>query len=179
MNNSRVRIRYCKALFELAKEQNVQEAVLKDMKTILQVFKDVPEFALFLKDRRLVPSRKKAIFRQILEKSINPLSLKFLDLIVDYKREDQLYIMAYHYVEISRKALGIKRAIITTAVPLDDAFLKTLTLGIQKELKQELELDTKVAPELLGGFILRLEDSQLDASLLAKLEKIKSSFINA
>ncbi len=179
MNSSNVRIRYCKALFDLAKEQKVQKEVLADMKTVLQLFKEVEEFPLFLKDRRLVPSQKKAIFQQILGKVVHPLTLKFLNLIVDYNREDQLFTMAYHYVEISRKDLGIKRAVITTAVPLMKTFKAELTNGIEKELKEKLELEEKVKPEILGGFILRLEDQQLDASLASRLEKIKDAFINA
>lgn len=179
MNSSNVRIRYCKALFELAQEQKVQTEVLADMKTVLQLIDEVDEFPLFLKDRRLVPSQKKAIFQQILGKTVHKLTLNFLNLIVDYNREDQLKKMAYHYVEISRKALGIKRAVITTAVPLNKTFKSKLTGGIQKELNEKLELEEKVKPEILGGFILRLEDQQLDASLASRLEKIKNSFINA
>lgn len=179
MDNSRVRIRYCKALRELAVEKKLEEVVLNDMKQLLNVIRESEDFKNFLDNTTLAPSKKKSVMQKLFKNKVNALTLSFLDLVFDYQRENMLLPIVYHYIETARLAQGIRRATVTTAVEMKPAFKKQLYKKLEQSMGSKLEMEEKVKPEILGGFILRVDDLQMDASIKGKLANIKKSLINS
>ncbi|MFB6317104.1 ATP synthase F1 subunit delta [Saccharicrinis sp. FJH54] len=179
MDNSRVRVRYCKALRELAAEKKLEDQVLEDMKQLLRVIQESEDFKKFLKNTTLTPSKKKTVIHALFKGKLNALTLSFLDLVFDYERESMLLNIVYHYIESVRLAKGIHKATVTTAIETDPAFKKKLYQKLEKSMGSKLEFEEKINPELIGGFILRVDDLQLDASIRGKLAKIKKSLINS
>ncbi|MFB6342900.1 ATP synthase F1 subunit delta [Saccharicrinis sp. FJH62] len=179
MDNSRVRVRYCKALQELAVEKKLEDAILQDMKQLLRVIQESEDFKKFLKNTTLTPSKKKTVMHALFKGKLNALTLSFLDLVFDYERESMLLTIVYHYIESARLAKGIRKATVTTAVDIDPGFKKKLYQKLEKSMGSKLEFEEKVDPEIIGGFILRVDDLQLDASISGKLAKIKKSLINS
>lgn len=179
MENSRVRIRYSKALRELANEKNLNKEVLEDMQQLLNVINNSEDFKSFLKNSTIKPSQKKAIIHALFNDKMNALTLRFLDLVISYERESMLKTIVYHYIESSRLEQGIRKATLTTAVNIGSDFKSKLYSKLEKGIGSKLKFEEKTDPELIGGFILRVDDLQLDASIKGKLAKIKEQLINS
>jgi F-type H+-transporting ATPase subunit delta len=179
MDNSRVRVRYCKALRELAIERKLDKVILGDMKQLLRVIQESEDFRKFLKNTTLALSKKKSVIHALFKGKLNALTLSFLDLVFEYERESMLLYIVYHYIESTRLANGIRKATVTTAVDIDPGFKKKLYQKLEKSMGSKLEFEEKTDPSIIGGFILRVDDLQMDASIRGKLAKIKKSLINS
>ena len=177
MDNSRVRVRYCRALQALAHEKGLEKEILDNMQKLLEVINASPDFVQFLHNKSLAPSIKKKIFKNIFSESLEDLTIRFFEIIVDYQHEEMLKAIVYHYIESDRKRQGIIKAKLTTATPLSTAFKKQLHARLEKLLNSKLDLIEHVDPTIIGGFILRVDDRQLNASIQAKLNDIKEKLI--
>ncbi|MBA7540189.1 ATP synthase subunit delta [subsurface metagenome] len=84
-----------------------------------------------------------------------------------------------HFIQYHKHNQGISEASITTACPLSSLYKKEIFDFISKKFKLKIELKEKVDPSIIGGFILRIEDQQINASLNTQLNKIKRELINS
>jgi F-type H+-transporting ATPase subunit delta len=81
--------------------------------------------------------------------------------------------MARMYINFYKQIKGIKLATLKTATPVDKETKDKLILMIRKVFKAEIELNAETDNRLIGGFILQVEDQQLDASVSGQLNRIK------
>jgi len=176
MNYSKVAIRYAKALFELSQEKNIEELIKKDMLMIEGLFKDVPQLFLSISNPIIKSSVKRNIIKEVLKDKINDLTFKFLNLLIDNKREEHLENIIRDYFGIYRKSKGIKKTIITATKPLDTKTRESLIDFIKSHFDTHVELEEKVNEDLIGGIVLTVEDQQYDMSILDKLNKIEKKF---
>jgi F-type H+-transporting ATPase subunit delta len=84
-----------------------------------------------------------------------------------------------YYIDEYKIKLGIKEAFLYTAHPLSEEYKKQIHDFISKKLKLNIELQSNIDPSMIGGFILRIEDQQINASLKSQLKKIKRELINS
>ncbi|RQP10132.1 MAG: F0F1 ATP synthase subunit delta, partial [Chryseobacterium sp.] len=93
------------------------------------------------------------------------------------KRERHLEGIAEAYVEMVEQMRGVQRISLVSATPLSqqniDEILKSSSLV---DHSKSFEIDSTVKPEILGGYILRVGDQQMDASVRSKLNNIKKEF---
>jgi len=178
MNHSKISVRYAKALFLLAKERNILDEIKKDIELVYTSCDSVYELKFLLESPVVKTSQKQEIFKQIYQNKVNELTITFLDLIIKNKREAHIKDIARNILDLFRKELGVKTAILTTAVALDETLRKNITEVIKLKFKTEIELTEQINKDLIGGFILRVDDQQYDASVSTKLNKLKKVLIN-
>jgi F-type H+-transporting ATPase subunit delta len=65
---------------------------------------------------------------------------------------------------------------LSTAIELDAATRNKIIEMLQQQMKVKIELESIVKPDLIGGFVLSVEDRQLDASILKKIKKLTREF---
>jgi F-type H+-transporting ATPase subunit delta len=179
MNESLIRVRYAKALLQLAEEYKIQESVKADMDLILECTRGSKEFNLFLESPLIKPTEKSRLINKIFKDKIEKLSLDFIHLLIKNKRELYLPLICQRYIDEYKLKLGIKEAFISTANVLNPDYKKQIQEYITKKLKINIELQEKVDPLLIGGFILRIEDQQINASIKSQLKIIKRQLINS
>ena len=173
MKETRAAYRYAKSLIGLAVEQKTVEAVNDDMKLILEVCRANKDFLAVLKSPVIKGDKKKAILHAVFKDKISKLSLSFLNIIILKKRENLMMEIVSEYISQYKNNKGIKTAIITSATKIDSSMREKLLEIIKKQTKSEIELIEKTDVDLIGGFILRVEDNQMDASVSGKLNKMK------
>lgn len=178
MNQSKITVRYARALFLLAKEKNMLDIVKEDMKLIFNVFQTINDFALLLESPIITISKKQNIIREIFKAKIHEISLSFLDLITKNKREIYIKDIARNFLNLVKKHKGIKTTVFTSAVSIDQSLRKHIIEQVKKSFNTEVELIENTDEKLIGGFILRVDDQQFDASISTKLKKIKHDLIN-
>ncbi len=173
MDNSRLASRYAKALFQLAKERNKVEIVKQDLSKLMDLLHESAEFTWLLESPVITSSVKVGLVAKVLAGTVDPLTLEFMQLLVEHRRESNLASTCRMFMELYKKDQGIMEAKVESAIPVDVAFLDGLKKSLEKSSKKKIEMTTETNESLIGGFILTLEDQQLDASVQSKLKRIR------
>jgi len=173
MNESKISVRYSKAIVEMSREKDILETVRTDMNLIGQCLNEIPEFKLVLDSPVIQTSEKRSLFKKALGENIHPLTLSFVNLIFTNRRETYLEPIIHHFMYLYNKEIGIKPALLLTPAKLDPALRDKIIHTISQKLNIKMELQEQTEPDLLGGFIMRIDDYQIDASLSSQLAKIK------
>jgi F-type H+-transporting ATPase subunit delta len=179
MNESKISVRYAKALYDLAKEDKKHDAVKNDMDTVITCYRESEEFKNFIQSPVLKESVKINLLKSIFRGKVSDLSMSLFDLLVKNKRESYLPFIALNYLHFYKEDLGIKEAVLITAVPLDKNFRENFLKYLNKKLKTKIEMAEKVDTGIIGGFKLKIEDQQIDASIASHLNRIKKELINS
>ena len=98
-------------------------------------------------------------------------------LLITNNREAYLKAITRNFQESYRKEAGYKAAELTSAVEIDPATIEQFKSLIRKHFNTEVDLICKVDSELIGGFVLHVEDQQIDASVATKLKKLKRELL--
>ncbi len=179
MNNPRLATRYAKSIFDLAIEQNQLDVVFSDMKLILGFCKTNPDFVSLLRSPIIKPTTKGKIIESITKGRVSQVTAGFIRLLVVKTREIYLPEIAAAFIDQYNALNNIHKVKITTAVQMNE----TLKSAILSKAKQnipggDIELETAVNEELIGGFILETEGKLLDKSILSNLNEIRKKFLN-
>jgi len=176
--NTRAANRYAKALLDLAFEENQGEVVFKDMQLVAQTISENAELQLLLDSPIFKIKDKKEILLSIFGDKISKISSNLIGLLETNKRMSLLQIIAVQYSVLYNEKKRFVEASVTTAFPIDDK-MKALILAKAQELAngKEVHLFNKVDESIIGGFILRVGDVQIDASVLNKLGNLKRELI--
>ena len=177
MDQSAITVRYAKAFFSTAKEKKLLTELKADIETVWEVCKTSQDFILLLESPVVKSSKKAAIIKQIFDGAVQELTLNFLLLIVENKREVHIPGICRNFLDLTRKDQNIKSAVLTTATEVSAESKIKIQELLTKELHASVELSTQVKPDILGGLILRLDDNQYDASVATQLKKIKQNLL--
>ncbi|MCQ2140152.1 MAG: F0F1 ATP synthase subunit delta [Bacteroidales bacterium] len=148
MNTGTISSRYALALLRLVEETGRGEQVWAQVRTILADPDGMP-------------------------KTLEPDLERFVALVVKNGRREYLKFMLQSFVSQYNAAHGIKLAHLTTAVPSPE--LESQLKGLFKDYR--LIFDTKVNPDLIGGFVLVVDDLMMDASVKHQLDVIRKQFV--
>ncbi len=178
MNDSKISVRYSRALFQSALEKKILDKVNQDMILITEICK-VPETKEFLQSPVIVPSKKIDIFHKILGENVEKITLSLIDLVVKNGRESFLPAIARVFINETMKYKGITKSVLTTATGVDEKVKKQISVLISDLFRTKAELEEVIDPEIIGGFILRVDDNYIDASVRTKLNKIKKELMRS
>jgi len=176
MNESQISVRYAKALFQSASEQQLLDQVYKDMEVLTSTCK-LDDFQYILVVPTLQPSQKIALLGTIFEKHLSKISISMINLVIRNKREAYLPGIARYFRDLYRKEKGVSTATLVTAQAVDEAGMNGIRELIKKAYDSEVELTALVDGEVIGGFILTIEDLRYDASVASNLRKLKKQLL--
>lgn len=178
MDQSKIHVRYARAFFLLAKEKGLNTELRKDAALIASVCATSTDFLLLLESPVIKISQKVKAIRSIFEGNVHPLSVNFLVLITENKREKFIPGIFRNLEDLYRQEEGIRSATFTSAQQLPETIIQKIKEMLENEFKAKVELKHKVNSELIGGFILRVEDKQFDASIATQLKKVKDQLLH-
>lgn len=158
---------------------NLHEQVRSDVEYLQKLITNVVEFRSLMDNPILKPSQKMKILDSILKNHIQPITESFIELIVHNNRLFYLASIARIYLDLFKKDLGIEPATLITSVPIDEVLRHTLLRIIEKRMNIKVELQEETDPSLIGGFILKIGNQQIDASISNQLENIKKELISS
>jgi len=175
MNTARIAVRYAKALFDLALEGNVVEGVYRDMKNIglLCAMEEVQ--AVISNPVISVQKRKDAIIALAGDKA-EKLTVNFITLMFSNGRGDYLAAAARNFTDLTRRHRGIRQVTLTTAVPVSGELKEEMAALIAGNEAGTIEFNELIDKSVIGGFILRVDDSYIDASVRNRLNKFRKEF---
>ncbi len=171
-------MRYAKAYFSAAVERNLLEVIKKDVDLLLQLLQSQPILRELLASPVVKSKEKSLIFEKIFKNQVNQLTLDFLNLLLQNNRELFLLEMCLNFQRLYGQLTGTKSAQLTTAVNLEDSQIQQFNQLILSRFGCKAEVLTQVNEKILGGFILKIEDHQLDASIATQLKKMRRELVN-
>ena len=177
MKSTKSAIRYAKAILELSSETNAVDQVAADMERIVEAGNDTEDFQVFL-NSPVIKTDKKISILKVLFSEFTELTMSFIELITKNKREYLLTEIASAFVNLLKKQNGIVPISVTSAVKLEKQTLNQILEKLKSHVDGEFEVTEEVDPALIGGFIVRMEDKQIDASIASQLNRMKIELAN-
>ena len=176
MEGTRVAARYAKSFLDLALEQGSLDKAHTDMQFINDVCKSHPDFVNFLKSPIINTDKKQAVLISVFKGRLDKLTDAYVHLITGKKREMYLAEIAEAFIAQYNEKKKILTAVVTTANGIDDITRKKVMSLIKGEGTNEVILEEKTNKDLIGGFVIRVGDKQVDASIARKLQNMKRGF---
>ena len=177
MPNPRLAGRYAKSLIDLSIEKNQLEAVYNDMQYLQAVCKSSKEFVTLLRSPVIKADKKNAIITAVTGGKVSAMTSAFNKLLVAKGRENDLPEIVNAFVDQYNTIKGIHKVKLTTAVAVSDALKKAIVTKTSTEAGlAQIELETKVNEDLIGGFVLEFNNNLVDASILRDLKDVKKQF---
>jgi F-type H+-transporting ATPase subunit delta len=164
--------RYARALFDTAVKSNALDRVEEDLKGVHQIFRSVPTIGRALGAPTIAASRKKQLMEQAFGQRVSPLTLRFLTLALDRRRQDILRDIYPEFVRLANQARNILPVTVQSAVPLTDPERDQLVQSLAARTGKTIRLSVDVEPALIGGMIVRMGDTVIDGSVRSKLQQL-------
>lgn len=177
MDKSKINVRYSKAFFSLAREKNLIGELQRDAELISSVCTSSSDFVLLIESPVIPASEKIKVLKAIFEGKINLYSLNFLLLITQNRREKNIPGIFRDLEELFRQDQGIKTAVLTTAKPISGALVDQIQKSLVTEFGGKIQLSQNIDEDLIGGFVLRVDDNQYDASISSQLKRVKEKLL--
>jgi F-type H+-transporting ATPase subunit delta len=176
MIETRVSFRYAKSLLDLSLEKGQLEQVREDMQLVLDTIRDNHELSLMLKSPIIKTDKKNEVLKAIFGGKIGVISSEFINIITHKRREMELEGIAAAFLSQYKTHKKILTAVITTASGLDKSLREKVLAIVKGSTTSEVELTEKVNKDLIGGFVLRVGDQQVDASIRRQIVNLDRSF---
>ena len=177
MNESKISVRYAKALFLLGKEKNVLDTIVADMKLVDELCNTVKDFWLMVESPVVKTSQKRKAVKLVLADKLDAISLNFIDMVFENHREIFIKDMVRNFLDLCRKDKGVVSAKLTTAGEIDKEGKANLSDVLKKAFNSKIELEEILDEDIIGGFVLRVDDQELDASVSNQLSQIKRTLV--
>jgi F-type H+-transporting ATPase subunit delta len=179
MPNPRLASRYAKSLIDLAIEKGQLEKVYEDMQWLQAVCRSNRDFVNLLKSPVVKADTKKKIVDAVTKDSVGEMTSAFYRLLIAKGRESVLPEILTAFIAAYKGHKNIHVVKLTTATPVTDAVKKAIIEQVKQTAGFEhIELEEKVDPSLIGGFILQAGDKLVDASVAYDLRSIARQFEN-
>ncbi len=169
--------RYARALFHAAQKLNRVDAVQNDLVTLVSLWNQNPTLEKALESPLFPADKKNALIDQLFAKDTEPLTRSFLHLLVEKRREEILRTVQEEFRILSDEARGLVRAEATVAAPLTDMDHAALVKGLQTRTGKQVELNVRVDPIILGGVVVRMQDTVIDGSVRGALERLREQML--
>ncbi|MGA0011903.1 MAG: ATP synthase F1 subunit delta [Flavobacteriaceae bacterium] len=179
MKQSRASIRYAKAYLEVANDRNSLDQAAADMLAIQETVAASKELSGVLENPMTSPILKKSI----LDELFKDLSEATKDLIRVLSENDRLELLddiAERFVSLLAKHRGqVRVTLVIASADQQDALEKTVLNLLKEQGYANVILKVELDPELIGGFVLKLDDLLYDASVAGKIKRVKKEFSNS
>lgn len=179
MPNPRLASRYAKSLIGLAIEKGQLENVHADMQWLQAVCKSNKDFVNVLKSPVIKADVKKKILEAVTNTRVSEMTAAFNRLLITKGRESNLPEIINAFIAAYKEHKNIHIVKLTTASPVSDNIRQEIIAQVKKSAGyQNIEMEEKINPDIIGGFVLQVGDKLIDASISYDLKAIARQFDN-
>lgn len=175
MDRSAVAINYASALFELAEREGALDEYASLIHAVADMYRDTPEFRLFLETPRVSLDDKKAVIRKVFGGSTPELFLRYLLVVIEKRRFRLLPEIDLAYREHVDEKEGRVRASVTLAHSADAELRQQIGRELSELFDREVVATYKEDADLLGGIVIRVGDRVMDGSVRRRLRDLKQT----
>jgi F-type H+-transporting ATPase subunit delta len=165
---------YARSLFEVAKEQDKLDVVREQLGQFADALEADRELSIYFFSPYFSTPEKEEGLGKLLD-GVDPVVDNFLKLLIENHRMPAVFRVRREYETLWEHENKLLPVTITSAVALDEATVKSIGDAIGQQTGQRVELTANVDPDVLGGLIVRVGNSILDASIRNRLENLRRS----
>jgi F-type H+-transporting ATPase subunit delta len=169
---------YARSLFEVAKEASKLDEIREQLDEIADAISEDHELQVFFFSPYFSSEEKKEGLRKFLT-DVDPILLNFLDLLIDNHRMPVLFRTRSIFDSLWEKENDLLPVSVTSAVDLDEDTVRNIGDRIGEQTGRKVQLSSSVDPDLLGGIVVRVGNSIIDASIRNRLEQLRKQVARA
>ena len=169
---------YARALFEVAKEQDVLDRVHDELGQFADALDEDRNLQVFLFSPYFSSQEKKDGVTRIVSDADERL-VNFLELLAERHRMPALFRIRRSYDSMWAEENKLLPVTVTSAVELDEELVKSIGERIEEQTGRRVELSSKVDPDVLGGLQVRVGNMVLDATVRNRLEQLRKQVARA
>ncbi len=177
MTDFKVSHRYATSLLENSVEKKKLEIITGDMKLLSSTLRDNTKLQLALESPVIKPEIKSSILKEIFKDSFDKDTFKFIDFVIEKKRENLLCAIATRFLELRDEHLGEIQVSVKTVYEFSEKQKQELIINLEKTLNKKVRLTFIVDKELIGGFVAKAGDTLFDASIQHQLKLLKNQLL--
>jgi F-type H+-transporting ATPase subunit delta len=163
---------YARSLFEVAQEHDKLDEVREQLGQVADALHENRELSVFFFSPYFSTQEKEEALQRAV-KDADPSVLNFLRLLIENHRMPVIFRIRREFDHLWEEANQRLPVEITSAIELDDATVRSLGEKIGERTGQKVQLTTQVKPDILGGIVVRVGNSILDASIRNRLEQLR------
>ncbi len=169
---------YARSLFEVAQDQDKLDEVREQVGQFADALEDNREFAVFFFSPYFSTEEKKEGLDTAIQDA-DPIVRNFLALLIENHRMPALFRVRRELDRLWQEENQLLPVQITSAVELDESVTERIGEEIGRQTGRKVELTSTVDPDVLGGIVLRVGNSILDASVRTRLERLRKQVARA
>ena len=169
---------YAEALFEVARDKGKLDAIHDELGQLADALDADRELRVFFFSPYFSSAEKREGLRRAVS-GADPELINFLELLIEKHRIPEIFRIRRQFEELWKRENRRIDVTVTSAVELDPAVVSRIGEEIGRQTGQEVELASRVDEEILGGVVLQVGNMVLDASIRARLEKLRKSVAQA
>jgi ATP synthase F1 delta subunit len=169
---------YSESLFEVAKEHGKLDRIRDELAQVADALEQNRDLAVFFFSPYFSTDEKEEGLKRAVEDA-DPTLVNFLELLIEKHRMPVLFRVRRQFDALydhEHKRLPVE---VTSAVALDDSVVSALEQRVREQTGQNVQLASIVDPDILGGIVLRVGNSILDASIRHRLEQLRREVAKA
>jgi F-type H+-transporting ATPase subunit delta len=167
---------YASALYELSEEKDIQHKIEGDIKVLSQIFKGEPLLNDFLNSPKIKLIKKVGVLEEIIKPHINEITLDFVKIVVQNRRQNYFQAIFRQFHELWYLHQNKARVEVISAKTLPEGIIEKIAGLLKERLKMELHISTSIDQSLIGGFIVKSGDLQIDGSIKKQLTQISEKY---
>ena len=172
--------RYSLALYELSTEANVLNEIESQSLSVLKLIDESKDFSNLIKDPTITQDNLTNIVKIISENNKFEILFKnFLSFLIKKRRFFFLGRILKSFIEICSIKRGELKAELKSAKELSNDEIIKITDELTKNFNSKIKLNYKYDKSLIGGLVLQVGSTMVDASIKNRLQQIENRMIEA
>lgn len=171
--------RYARAIYEVAAESGEVAALGGHLEALSQLYWESGPLREALHNPAIPQANKVNLLQALAGSGAPAVLIAFLNLVVANNRSELLGSVGVSYARLHDQARGIRRATVTTALPLSDEQAERLAESLARVFNSPIEVEAIVEPETIGGLCVQVDDLLIDGSIRGRLKRLQDQFAQA
>jgi len=163
---------YARSLFAVAKEQDRLDEIKEQLAEFSKAVEESRDLSLFFFSPYFSTQEKKDGLDKALDDADESFR-NFLGVLLDNHRMPAIHRIRRAYDELWAEEHKLLPVDVTTAIELDDDVVERIGERVGEQTGKEIELNAHVDPDIIGGIVLRVGNSVLDASIRNRLDQLR------
>jgi F-type H+-transporting ATPase subunit delta len=169
---------YARSLFEVAKEQGKLDEIREQLDQFAEALEENRELQVFFFSPYFSTEEKKEQLKGALD-GADEILLNFLELLLEKHRMPLVFRVRRAFQDLWERENKLLQVQVTSAIELDPSVIEQIGERVGEQTDRKVELSAEVDPDILGGIVLRVGNSILDASIRNRLEKLRRQVAKA
>lgn len=169
---------YARALFEVALQQGKLDLIREQLGQFAEALSANRDLAVFFFSPYFSTQEKEEALGRMLD-GADPSFENFLRVLIENHRMPVIYRAQREFDRLWEQQNKLLPVEITSAIELDDKTTRSVADRIGEQTGRKVQLTTHVEPDIIGGIVLRVGNSILDASIRNRLEQLRRQVASA